>query len=69
MPLHHPIQTALVAVAVAASVGYAAWRVYRSLRAHDDPCATCQGCPLKEQKQKKQRCERKNQQKIWSLRK
>lgn len=61
MVLHHPIQTVLVAVIVAASVGYAAWRIYRSVAYHDDPCATCNGCPLKEQKQKKRRCERKKQ--------
>lgn len=42
------IQYIIVAVMLALAVGYAAWRIYRALRAAGDPCYGCEGCQLKE---------------------
>ena len=66
------MQTALVALAIALSVGYAAYRVWQALRKASDPCYGCEGCALREQiktakrhKHKKAPCEdKKNGQKF-----
>lgn len=42
------IQYLIVAILLAVAVMYAAWRIYRALRAANDPCYGCEGCQLKE---------------------
>jgi len=42
------IQYLIVAILLAVAVMYAAWRIYRALRAAGDPCYGCEGCQLKE---------------------
>ena len=42
------IQYLIVAILLAVAVVYAAWRIYRALRAANDPCYGCEGCQLKE---------------------
>ena len=42
------IQYLIVAILLAFAVMYAAWRIYRALRAANDPCYGCEGCQLKE---------------------
>ncbi|MBO5627078.1 MAG: FeoB-associated Cys-rich membrane protein [Prevotella sp.] len=42
------MQYVIVAALLALAVGYAAWRIYRALRAAGDPCYGCEGCLLKE---------------------
>ena len=36
---------------------YALWRIYTAVHRTDDPCSGCEGCALKEIKQKKD-CEK-----------
>ncbi|MBP5569801.1 MAG: FeoB-associated Cys-rich membrane protein [Prevotella sp.] len=42
------IQYLIVAILLAVAVMYAVWRIYRALRAANDPCYGCEGCQLKE---------------------
>ncbi len=48
------MQLLLVILILMIAVGYAAWRIYRSMTAPPDLCAGCNGCKLKE------KCDRKN---------
>lgn len=41
------LQTIIVAIAIALSVGYAAYRVWQAWRKASDPCFGCEGCALK----------------------
>ncbi len=52
-------QISLVIVVVALSVGYALWRIRKSVKANSDPCAGCTGCALRNQKKGKEACEKK----------
>jgi len=42
------VQALVVALILALSVGYAAYRVWQALRSASDPCYGCEGCALKE---------------------
>jgi len=53
------MQTAIVMIVLAIAVGYAGWRLRKALTAASDPCADCPGCALKEEKRRKEACERK----------
>ena len=53
------LQISLVLVIVALSVGYALWRIRKSVKANSDPCAGCAGCALRDQKRGKEACEKK----------
>lgn len=46
------MQTALVIIFVTLSAAYAVWRTQRVLQASSAPCASCQGCTLKELRRK-----------------
>ena len=39
------------------AASYAAWRVYKALKAANDPCHGCEGCALRDIKRKKD-CEK-----------
>jgi hypothetical protein len=49
------LQTIVVAVVIAAAVGYAGWRAYKLFKRSSDPCCCCdgccEGCQLKDLKQ------------------
>ena len=49
----------LVIVIVAFSVGYALWHIRKSFKYATDPCHGCTGCVLKDQRNKKEGCEKK----------
>lgn len=44
------IQTITVGIIIALSISYIIRRIYLLSKASSDPCATCQGCTLKETK-------------------
>lgn len=46
------MQTILVIAIVAAAACYGVWRAYKTIADANDPCARCQGCALKQIKQK-----------------
>ena len=55
------IELFLVAIIVAVSAGYAAWRARQALSRHDNPCNGCTGCALKDASQRaaqRQACQR-----------
>ena len=52
-------QISIVVIVVALSAGYAGWRLHKSFSAKADPCADCPGCALKNQKNRKEMCEKK----------
>ena len=54
------LQTILVTAFVALSVLYLARRVWRVLRHADDPCWGCEGCALKEMKNRQKSSKGKN---------
>ncbi|MBR1546193.1 MAG: FeoB-associated Cys-rich membrane protein [Prevotella sp.] len=41
------MQIFLVILILMLAIGYAAWRIYKSLTAPSDPCKGCDGCALK----------------------
>ncbi len=47
------MQLLLVIIILVVAVGYAAWRIYRSMTAPPDPCAGCDGCALKKKNDRK----------------
>ena len=53
------LQISLVLAIVALSVGYAIWRIRKSVKANSDPCAGCTGCALRDKKRAKEACEKK----------
>ncbi len=36
------MQMIVVILVIAGALGYAAWRIFRTLRSHDDPCCGCE---------------------------
>ena len=46
------VQWFIVFAVLVAAVGYAAWHIYGTLKGHNDPCAGCDGCALKDLKQR-----------------
>ena len=46
------MQKLIVTLVILAAIGYATWWVYNTIHHADDPCYGCEGCPLKEAKQK-----------------
>ena len=61
-------QMAAVASVLVVAVAYALWRVVGRIRRANNPCATCEGCPLKAAKQKNNKkavCDKKTRSKIW----
>jgi len=53
-------QMVIALLVVSMACIYAIWRIYQTLRHHDDPCQGCVGCALKTEKrlekQKKEGC-------------
>ena len=53
-------QYAIIFTVLVVAVGYAAWRIYKTLNRTDDPCCGCDKCLSKEQKQRnKAQCKKK----------
>ena len=48
------MQNAVVAIILTLSVAYAAYYVWRIMKATHDPCAGCPGCAMKEVRRKNQ---------------
>lgn len=46
------VQWICVFAILAAAVSYASWRIYKVLKRAENPCDSCEGCPLKGQKQR-----------------
>ena len=46
------VEKIIVFAVLVVAVGYAAWRIYNALRRPEDPCSGCNGCQLKELKQR-----------------
>ena len=44
------VQWICVFTILAAAVSYASWRIYKVLKRAENPCDSCDGCPLKAQK-------------------
>ena len=55
------MQITIVICCIIAAMAYATFRIRKTIRQASDPCAGCQGCALKEAKQKNQACDRKKQ--------
>ena len=53
------MQEIIVAIILLLSVGYAVYRVYKSIRQAGDPCYGCKGCALHEQMKKNECYKRK----------
>ncbi len=53
------MQIVLTILILAAAVGYAARRIYKTLTGEDDPCQGCQGCALKKKSGEKFGCSEK----------
>lgn len=51
------MQIIFVYIIIALSVSYIVWRVYKAIRADDNPCRGCDGCALRDIKNKKD-CEK-----------
>lgn len=41
------LQYIIIAIVVAACIGYLAYRLHEAVKASDDPCRNCAGCALK----------------------
>jgi len=46
------MQIAVVIVIITVALAYTVWRIRKAYIAASDPCAGCQGCPLKDIKRK-----------------
>ena len=57
------MQLFLTIAIVLAATAYAVWRISQALTYVDDPCAGCQGCPLKGKISQKEACKDKKWQK------
>ena len=54
------MQYTLVFIVLVLCVGYIAWRIYRQLSDHENPCQGCKGCELSKKKTGKNLVVQKN---------
>ena len=50
------IEWIIISVVLVCAVGYAVWRIYRTLNHTQNPCDCCEGCTMKGQKQRNKDC-------------
>ena len=50
------MQLVILVLVLSASISYACYRVWLAWKQPDDPCAGCDGCPLKD---RKKHCDKK----------
>ena len=57
------MQTIIALIITACAVGYAAARIVKTIKQHNNPCYDCKGCELREQIRRNQAAKRQKQNK------